>query len=548
MKITVAQINPVIGDVEANTQKVLESIKLAQEAQSDIVLFPELTLCGYPPQDLVYHHTFIDKMEQSLQTIAVHSKNIMTVVGLARPNLGPGERGLSNSAAIIVDQKLVGFQDKWLLPNYDIFNERFYFDPGQKTQTFTYKDKKIGVLICEDIWQHSGYVSSRYARDPVLEMEKLNPDILLNLSASPYQYDKPDQRVEVCAKTARTLNCPLVYCAQVGANDSLIFDGYSVYVDQTGELRQLAKGFAEDHMHVDLSAESCACPFHYDPMSDLYKALVLGVRDYFFKSGFKKACLGLSGGIDSALVACITAEALGPENLLGISMPSRYTCDLSKNDAQTLADNLGFNVTTVPIEEPFTEYLGLLKPHFQDLPPDTTEENIQARLRGIILMAFSNKLGHIVVSTGNKSEFALGYCTLYGDMCGGLGVIGDVTKTQVFALCRWINRNKEIIPWSTIERPPSAELRANQKDSDTLPPYDLIDMVIRSYVEDYLPIKVIAKKFNIPEPEVRDLCRRIHRAEYKRRQAPPVLRVSKKSFGIGRRYPIVQNWLKKDPC
>ena len=547
MKITVAQINPVIGDIEANTQKVLESITLAQNAQSDIVLFPELTLCGYPPQDLVYHHTFIDKMEESLQTIAEHSQNIMTVVGLARPNLGPGERGLSNSAAIIIDQKLVGFQDKWLLPNYDIFNERFYFDPGQETQTFNYKDKKIGVLICEDIWQHSGYVSSRYARDPVLEMEKLKPDILLNLSASPYQYDKPDQRVEVCAKTARTLNCPLVYCAQVGANDSLIFDGYSVYVDQTGELRQLAKGFCEDHMHVDLAASSCTCPFNYDPMSDLYNALVLGVRDYFHKSGFSKACLGLSGGIDSALVACIASDALGPDNLLGISMPSRYTCDLSKSDAQGLADNLKIKLITVPIEEPFTEYLGILKPHFQDLPTDTTEENIQARLRGIILMAFSNKLGHIVVSTGNKSEFALGYCTLYGDMCGGLGVIGDVTKTQVFALCRWINRHREIIPWTTIERPPSAELRPDQKDSDTLPPYDLIDMVIRSYVEDYLPIKVIAKKFNIPEPEVRDLCRRIHRAEYKRRQAPPVLRVSKKSFGIGRRYPIVQNWLKKDP-
>ncbi|MCB1109339.1 MAG: NAD+ synthase, partial [Chlamydiia bacterium] len=474
MKILVAQINPVIGDIEANTQKVLDSIQRGRKSQADIILFPELTLCGYPPQDLVYHQTFISKMEESLQTIAENSKDLMVVVGLARPNLGPGERGLSNSAAVLIDQKLVGFQDKWLLPNYDIFNERFYFDPGQETQTFTYKNKKIGILICEDIWQHSGYVSSRYSRDPVLEMEKLNPDLLLNLSASPYQYDKPDQRVEVCAKAARTLKCPLVYCAQVGANDSLIFDGYSVYVDQTGELRQLAKGFQEDHMHVDLDAASCPCPFSYDPMSDLYKALVLGVRDYFHKSGFTKACLGLSGGVDSALVACITAEALGPENLLGIFMPSRYTCDLSKSDAKQLAANLGIQITTVPIEEPFTEYLNLLKPHFGALPPDTTEENLQARLRGIILMAFSNKLGHVVVSTGNKSEFALGYCTLYGDMCGGLAPIADLPKMLVYELARHLNRERERIPLSSIEKPPSAELRPGQRDEDSLPPYPLL--------------------------------------------------------------------------
>ena len=543
MKILVAQINPTIGDVDGNTEKVVASIARAREAKSDIVLFPELTICGYPPQDLVYHRAFIDRMEKCLQKVIAESKDLMVVVGLARPHLGPGERGLANSAAIIIDGNLVGFQDKWLLPNYDVFNERFYFDPGQETKTYAYKGKNIGITICEDIWQHAGYVSSRYARDPVIEMAKLKPDIALNLSASPYQYDKPDVRVEVCAKAARTMKCPLIYCAQVGANDSLIFDGYSVYVDESGELRQLAKGFEEDHMIVDLSAESCTCPFYYDPMSDLYKALVLGVRDYFHKSGFTKACLGLSGGIDSALVACIVAEALGSENLLGISMPSRYTLDLSKQDASVLAKNLNIELITIPIEEPFAEYLSLLAPHFKDLPADTTEENIQARLRGTILMAISNKLGNIVVSTGNKSEYALGYCTLYGDMCGGLGVIGDLTKSQVFALCKWINNTQEMIPWTTIERPPSAELRADQQDTDTLPPYEIIDIIVRAYVEDNTPIPIIAKKYNIPEDEVRGLARRIHRAEYKRRQAPPTLRVSKKSFSVGRRYPIVQNWL-----
>ena len=542
MKILLAQINPIIGDLDGNTNKILHAISHARDNNKDIVLFPELTICGYAPQDLLNHHTFFEGIKHHLETIINHSQDLMVVVGLVRDHQDAGEHGHYNSAAVIIDGKLIGFQDKWLLPNYDVFNERRYFDPGKAMQLFEYKGKKIGITICEDIWQHAGYVNVRYDRDPIIEQAKLKPDLALNLSASPYNFEKPDQRIEVCAKAARTLNCPFIYCAQVGANDSLLFDGYSVYVDKNGELRQLAKGFDTDYMHIDLEAPACSCPFHYDPMSDLYSALVMGVRDYFHKSGFHKACLGLSGGIDSALVACIVKDALGSENLLCVSMPSRYTSDLSKTDAAMLAENLGIQLITIPIEEPFTEYLNILAPHFKNMPTDTTEENLQARLRGITLMALSNKLGHIVVSTGNKSEFALGYCTLYGDMTGGLSVIGDVTKTQVFALCNWINRDQEIIPYSTIDRPPSAELRPDQRDTDSLPPYEIIDIVVSSYVEECLPLSIIAKKFNIPLEEVTYMARRIHQAEYKRRQAPPVLRVSKKSFGVGRRYPIVQNW------
>lgn len=543
MRIHLAQMNAKIGDLDGNTAKILSTIEKAREEKADIVLFPELSICGYPPQDLVYHSAFIVSIEQHLQTIVNASNGLMVVVGLIRLNLGPGEKGLSNSAAVIIDGKLAGFHDKWLLPNYDVFNERRYFDPGLGLQTFHFKGKSIGVLICEDIWQHSGYVDVTYHRDPVIELARLKPDLLLNLTASPYQFQKLDVRIEVCANAAKTCKCPVVYCAQVGGNDSLLFDGYSLFVGAQGNLRQLAKGFHEDHMLIDLDAPACPCPFTYDPLSDLYQCLVMGVRDYFQKSGFKTATLGLSGGLDSALVACIVAEALGPQNLLGVFMPSCFTSKLSETDAQALAQNLNIKLITVPIKEPYDTYRTLLKPIFQDLPQDVTEENLQARLRGIILMAISNKLGHIVVSTGNKSEFALGYSTLYGDTCGGLGVIGDVSKTRAYDLCRWINTHKNNpIPQSTIDRPPSAELNENQLDLHSLPEYGIVDAVIESYVENHLDPSNIAQKHNIPLETVMDLIHRIHKAEYKRRQSPPVLRVSAKSFGVGRHYPIVQGW------
>lgn len=544
MRILVAQLNPIIGDLEGNTQKILETLEHARAQKADIVLFPELSICGYPPEDLLLHASFIESMQQHLEKIIQASQSLIVIVGLARRNLSNGEKPLLNSAAVIEDGKLLGYQDKCLLPTYDVFDERRYFEPGSSTKIWELHGKKIGITICEDIWQHGGYVDfTRYHRDPVLEMLPLQPDLLLNLSASPYQFRKPDVRINVCTKAAKTLHCPVVLCCQVGGNDQLIFDGYSVFIDAEGRLRQLGSGFEEQEMMIDLETPAPICSFKYDELGDLYQALVLGVRDYFHKSGFRKGCLGLSGGIDSALVACIAVDALGAENVLGISMPSRYSSEGSINDARRLAKNLQIEFQTIPIEGPFEDYLQLLDPFFMGKSPDVTEENLQARIRGMILMALSNKLGYLVLSTGNKSEMALGYCTLYGDMCGGLGVISDVTKTQVYTLARWINRDQEVIPSPSIEKPPSAELRPHQKDSDSLPDYTIIDGVLKAYVEDFLAPEQIAKKYGWPLEVVLDLVHRIHLAEYKRRQAPPGIRVSKKAFLVGRCYPIVQGWM-----
>ncbi len=544
MRIFVAQLNPIVGDLEGNTHKILQTLDRARTKEADIVLFPELTLCGYPPEDLLLHQSFIDAQDKYLEQVIRASARLMVFVGVVRRNTSNGEKPIFNSAAVISDGHLLGFEDKRLLPTYDVFDERRYFEPGAAGHIWELKGKRIGVLICEDIWQHAGFVGyTQYARDPVLDLVPLKPDIVLNLSASPYQFQKPDVRVKVCSKCAKTLHCPVILCCQVGGNDQLVFDGYSVYVDADGNLRQVARGFEEDDMIVDLDAAACPCPFVYDPMKDLYKALVLGVRDYFHKSGFKKGCLGLSGGVDSALVTCIAVDALGKENVLAIAMPSRYSSANSVSDAELLAKRLGVELLQVPIEKPLEAFLHLLAPFFDGKGVDVTEENIQARIRGTILMAISNKLGHIVLSTGNKSEMGMGYCTLYGDMCGGLSVISDVNKRQVYSLCRWINQDKEIIPASIIDKVPSAELRANQKDSDALPPYDVIDQVLQGYVEEYLSPEQISIKYNIPVEVAIDLVRRVHRAEYKRRQAAPSIRVSKKAFRIGRRYPIVQGWV-----
>jgi NAD+ synthase (glutamine-hydrolysing) len=544
MRIVVAQINPIVGDLEGNTKKIIQVIERSRAKHADIVLFPELTICGYPPEDLLLHPSFIEEQKHYLDQVIHASKGIMVAVGVVRRNTSHGEKPIFNSAAIIQDGKLIGYEDKRLLPTYDVFDERRYFEPGTQTRLFTWKGKKIGILICEDIWQHAGYVGyTNYERDPVLDLLALKPDLVLNLSASPYQFQKPDVRLKVCIKCAKTLKCPVLLCAQVGGNDQLVFDGYSICVDRKGNLRQIAKGFEEDEMLVDLEAEACPSPFKYDPIQDLYHALVLGVRDYFHKLGFKKGCLGLSGGVDSALVACIAVDALGKDNVLAISMPSRYSSPGSIADAQKLADNLGIELMHVPIEKPFTAFLDLLEPLFPGKGFDITEENMQARIRGTILMAISNKFGHIVLSTGNKSEMAMGYCTLYGDMCGGLGVISDVTKEQVYTLCHWLNRDRELIPPSTLTKPPSAELKADQKDTDSLPEYPIVDRVLQSYVEEYLSPEEIAAKHNLSLELVNDLIHKIHRAEYKRRQAAPGIRVSKKAFRIGRRYPIVQGWM-----
>lgn len=544
MKVLVCQLNLTIGDYQGNLKKILASIEKGKKERVDIVLFSELTLCGYPPEDFLLHENFVLEGEAALEEIVPHTKGIMVVVGLVRRNLAQGEKPLLNSAAIIQDGKIVGFQDKSLLPTYDVFDERRYFEPGSQLFSWEWKGKRVGVLICEDIWEHANKVGfTKYSVDPVTELAKQKIDLLLNLSASPYQFQKPDTRVKVCQSAAHTLKKPVILCAQVGGNDQLVFDGYSVAVGSDGTLRQLAKGFEEDWMVVDLEAPVCPCSFEYDPMSDLYEALVLGTRDYFQKQGFKKGIVGLSGGVDSALVACLAVDALGKENVVGVALPSKYNAAASTTDAEKLAKNLGIEWDVIPIQSMFDKCVQELTPHFKGKEADVTEENIQSRLRGLTLMALSNKLGALVLSTGNKSELAMGFCTLYGDMAGGLSVIADVTKTQVYMLARWINRKKELIPQAILDKPPSAELRPNQRDTDTIPDYSIVDRVLQSYVEDLMTPDEIIKLHHLPKKIVHELIQRIHRTEYKRRQAAPGIRVSKKSFRVGRKYPIVQKWV-----
>jgi NAD+ synthase (glutamine-hydrolysing) len=539
-----AQINPVIGDLLGNTSKILDGIKRAKNTLADLVLFPELALTGYPPDDFLLLSHFIDALTAPLEEIRKASEGLVVVVGTPRrSNTGFGHP-LHNSAAIFRDGKFLGYQDKCLLPTYDVFDERRYFEPGGTIKLWDLCGKKVGITICEDIWQHSDLLSqTSYARDPVLELRDQKPDLVLNLSASPYSIDKFRNRLTTCAKAAVTLQCPFVLCNQVGGNDGIIFDGRSLCMDKTGELLHCGKGFEEDFMLVDLTENEKSITITENSIGDLYQALVLGVRDYFGKSGFSRACLGLSGGIDSALVACIAVEALGKYNVLGVAMPSRFSSESSIQDAQQLATALGIECKEIAIEAPFESYLTLLTPHFQGKALDVTEENLQARIRGMILMALSNKLGYIALSTGNKSELAMGYSTLYGDMCGGLGVISDVSKRQVYALAHWINRDREIIPLSTIQKAPSAELRPNQKDSDSLPDYDIIDNVLQGYVEEHRSPAEIADIYHYPLELVNDLILRIHRSEYKRRQSAPGLRVTEKAFSVGRRFPIVQGWV-----
>lgn len=544
MKILTAQINPTIGALANNAEKIILAIELGKKKGADIVLFPELSITGYPPQDLLLLPNFIEETQKQLDRIIATTDNIIAVVGLPRYNPEKTEKPLFNSAAIIQNKQLIGFQDKSLLPTYDVFTERRYFEPAFKIKLWNLSGIKAGITICEDIWQYSDLKQDTlYRKNPIEELLQQKPDILLNLSASPFSLSKLQNRLKVCGNAATTLNCPVIYCNQVGGNDSLIFDGYSLHVSPKGELLKLAKGYEEDFMLIDLNEKPKPINIHHQSDEELYKALVLGVRDYFFKSGFSKACLGLSGGIDSAVAACIAVEALGKQNVLGLLMPSRYSSEGSKTDAIQLAENLGIESRDISIEKPFQCYLDLLSPSFKDFPQDATEENLQARIRGMLLMAFSNKFGYLIISTGNKSEIAMGYTTLYGDMCGGLSILSDVTKMQIYALARWINRQKKIIPQNSIDKPPSAELRLNQTDQDTLPSYQVIDNVLQAYVEEHQSPTVIAEKFNYPLEVVNDLIRRIHRNEYKRRQSPPGLRVSEKAFSEGRRFPIVERWV-----
>lgn len=544
MRILLAQINPTIGDFSGNASKILQSIEKGKRLKADLVLFPELAIVGYPPEDFLLLPQFIEEANHTLEEIVAASKGIAVVIGTVRKNEHSKEKNLYNSAAIIDNGKLLGFQDKILLPTYDVFDERRFFEPGAAQKLWSIAGKKVAVTICEDIWQHSDLLKyTDYVRDPVAEIALLRPEVVLNLSSSPFSVGHCEDRIKAASCAAITLQAPLCLCNQVGGNDSLIFDGYSLYIDKKGDLISLAEGFQVDDLLVDTEQKQQPLKASFDPMENLYKALVLGLRDYFHKSGFKKACLGLSGGIDSALVACLAVEALGFENVLAVMMPSRYSSESSHEDAIQLINALKIQSKEISIEGPHQEFLDLLAPEFAGLKPDTTEENIQARIRGMILMALSNKFGYIVLSTGNKSELALGYSTLYGDMCGGLAVISDLTKQQVYALSHWINREKIIIPKNTIEKAPSAELRPNQKDSDSLPEYSIVDNVLNAYIEEHMKAEDIARKFGYSQKLVEELIQKIHRNEYKRRQSPPGLRISKKAFSVGRRFPIVQKFV-----
>ena len=538
MRIALAQLNPMIGDLKGNQTQMIQAIQRAKNLGAELVLFPELAITGYPPEDLLLQDHFCEAAEESLKKIIPETKGIMAIVGALRRD---DQKHLYNSAAVIENGLLLGFQDKFLLPTYDVFDEERYFHSGETNRVWSLNGKKIAVTICEDIWQHGGGVN-RYVRDPIQELAALQPDLLVNLSASPFSAGRVELRLQLCQKAAQTLKCPVALCNQVGGNDSLIFDGNSLVVNAEAKLIGRAANFAEDLLLIETDSQK-ALELEVNGQEELYKALVLGIRDYFSKSGFSKACLGLSGGIDSALVACLAADALGARNVLAITMPSRYSSKGSVTDSKQLSKTLGIELREVSIEPLFTSYLTLLEPEFGGLPADATEENLQARLRGVVLMALSNKLGYIVLATGNKSELAMGYSTLYGDMVGGLGVIADLTKAQVYSLAEWINRNTEIIPETILRKAPSAELRPDQLDTDSLPPYNIVDSVLQDYVEEHLSPEQIASKRGYDMDLVKSLILRIHRNEYKRRQAPPSLRVSQKAFSIGRRFPIVQGWV-----
>jgi NAD+ synthase (glutamine-hydrolysing) len=541
MRVFAAQINPTIGDVEGNLSKVLDALSRARTAKADVVLFPELTLSGYPPEDLLLDPSFIDAIQATLDRIAPATQGMFVAVGLPRPNPTGTEKPLYNSAAIFADGALLGFKNKTLLPTYDVFDERRYFEPGAREPVWEYLGRRIGVTICEDVWQHAHAVGyTKYVVDPVAILHEERIDLLLNLSASPYYYEKKALRLSVFGIAAKALRCPVVVCNQVGANDQLIFDGNSMYLNEKGELIQKGAGFAEDDLVVDLESHACAYAVADNGLSELYQALVLGVRDYFHKQGFSKALIGLSGGIDSALACCIGVDALGAENVVALNMPSRYSSKKGIEDAKELASRLKIELKTVEIDGMYETYLRLLEPCFEQTGEGLMEENLQSRIRGMILMAFSNKTGALVLTTGNKTEMAFGYTTLYGDMCGALGVLQDVTKSRVYELAG----RQEAIPRSILEKEPSAELRHDQRTTDALGAFDVIDPVLQDYIEKRLPLEEIARERHLNLDYVQQLVRQIHLNEYKRRQAPIGLRVTERAFTKGRIVPIMQCFFK----
>jgi NAD+ synthase (glutamine-hydrolysing) len=557
VKIALAQINPTVGDFAGNTKKILEYAARAGDLGADLVVFPELAVCGYPPGDLLEKAVFISRAEQVVTELAgwtAGSGRPAILCGTVMAAVAKVGKQVRNVAVLLADGKVSFVQQKMLLPFYDVFDEQRYFEAG-KEQTLTCVDgQPLAITICEDAWNDKGFWRRQmYPVDPVeglmAQWETRQKDlagkqrIILNISASPYWQGKPRVRQSMLAAIAVRHGAYVVMVNQVGGNDSLVFDGSSLVIRPDGEVAVRAASFAEDLVVFDTEAgdteeDAVVADAGVDEVAELWDALVLGTRDYVRKCGFSKVLVGLSGGIDSALVAAIAVEALGAENVVGIGMPTEYSSLGSIEDARKLAKNLGIRFELLPIHDVFAQFQHVLQPLFAGTPFGLAEENLQPRIRGTLLMALSNKFGALVLTTGNKSEMSTGYCTLYGDMVGALAVIGDVMKTRVYALSRYVNRVKEVIPWATIEKPPSAELRPEQRDTDSLPPYEVLDPILEAYVERYCSADQIAEEQGVDVQLVKSVLQLVERSEYKRQQAAPVLKVTKKSFGMGRRFPI----------
>jgi NAD+ synthase (glutamine-hydrolysing) len=544
MKITLAQINFHIGNFEGNVKKMIDAIAAAKEESSDIICFPELAVTGYPPRDFLEFDDFINQIEIAVDQLKAESEGIGVIVGAPSRNPVVEGKDLFNSAYFLYDKKVLYKYDKALLPTYDIFDEYRYFEPSNEFDIIEFKGQRIAITICEDIW-NIGNENPLYTVCPMDEMMPLKPDFMINISASPFSYDHAEERIRVLKANVERYKLPIFYVNQIGAQTEVIFDGGSAVMCASGKVYEEFPYFKEYVKTFELDrviAEDQNIVQSKNRIQEIHDGIILGIKDYFGKLGFKKAILGLSGGIDSALSCALAVSALGAENVRGVLMPSEFSSDHSVDDARALAENLGIRYDIVPIKEPYQTFLGLLNPLFDGKPFNVAEENIQARCRGLILMALSNKHGNILLNTSNKSENAVGYGTLYGDLAGGLSVIGDVYKTDVFKLSEYINKDRVVIPINTITKPPSAELRPNQKDSDSLPDYDILDEILTLYIEEQMgPKEIIAKGYE--EKLVRRILRLVNINEFKRYQTAPALRVSSKAFGMGRRMPIVGKYL-----
>ena len=543
MKIAIAQINTTVGDFSGNSDKIINSWLQADELGAEIVVFPELALCGYPPRDLLLKKNFLIENELQMERLTKRGGKALAVVGFASQNKNGSGRPAHNSAAVIKSSKIIAIRHKSLLPTYDVFDEDRYFEPANNIEPVEVLNKKIGITICEDIWNDDVFIHDRkYDRKPADELAAAGADLLLNLSASPWSLGKEHSRHVLLSQLAAKHCLPIVYCNLVGGNDELVFDGGSQYYNKHGVLGANAAMFSEDLVIVDTETIEPKSNNTEQDNAKIFNALSLGVKDYLHKCGFESAVIGLSGGIDSAVTAAIAVEALGPNNVRGVAMPSQYSSQGSLEDAERLAKALKIQYDIVPIEPIFEQLKAQLESIFKQKKEDTTEENMQARIRGNILMSMSNKFGSLLLTTGNKSELAVGYCTLYGDMCGGLAVISDLPKTKVYSLARWINRKQEIIPEATITKPPSAELRPDQIDQDSLPDYEVLDDILESYIVNGSDLESIISSGHDPAI-VQRIIQLINNNEYKRRQAAPGIKITSKAFGVGRRIPVAKRYI-----